>query len=207
MLNNSQACKASCKFHPTNACVWCAPAKNPYTGVRAVAAIGTKSCVCTYMNTQFKENAEREFRGGKVNPSGRPAVCPSGGRLLLAIRMHFECMRSPTPEPAVLGYARAEQKGLCFWRGGGVSSQRPGLVAWRQPATRARPPVENSIQRVVDILCTAPGAGGTDLDFLQPQPLFPLPRRLYATRQILSFGPALTLHPKFKTKWRGLWLN
>jgi hypothetical protein len=37
--------------------------------VRALAAIGTM-----YMFIQFKENAEREFRGGKVNPSGRLSV-------------------------------------------------------------------------------------------------------------------------------------
>jgi hypothetical protein len=67
-----------------------------------------------YMFIQFKENAVREFRGGKVNPSGRLSVRRTP--CLQCECTLSECgddeMRSPTPEPAVLGYAsesRAER--------------------------------------------------------------------------------------------------
>lgn len=99
-----------------------------------------------------------------VRPAVRPALVLHSMHFAYYIRLFI------IRESAVLGYG--VKRGLCSR--GGVSSQRPGSEATGN--TRARPPVENSIQRRVDIISTAPGGmrgvGRTDLDILQPQPLF-----------------------------------
>lgn len=141
------------------------------------------------MCIQFKENAVRGFPG-EVNPSssGLPSVRLSSCiQCTLHIIIRFFIIR----ESAVLGYG--VKRGLCSR--GGISSQRPGSEATGN--TRARPPVENSIQRRVDRRHYFYGARRNERRrthrFRHFTTTAPLPSRLLGQKKILSFGPALSL--------------